>query len=55
MIPHSKGLDLEITHFEYYYDLTYTGELNHLKPQSMLYVDINLLCEMESSMSTCPE
>ena len=26
MIHHSKGLDLEITDFEYYHDLTYTVE-----------------------------
>ena len=26
MIHHSKGLDLEITDFEYHHDPTYTGE-----------------------------
>ena len=26
MIHHSKGLDLEITDFEYHYEPTYTGE-----------------------------
>ena len=26
MIHHSKGLDLEITDFEYHYDPTYAGE-----------------------------
>ena len=27
MIYHSKALDMEITDFEYYHDLTYTGEI----------------------------
>ena len=45
MMHHLKGLDLEITVFKYYHDLTDTVELCHLKPQGMLYVDIILLCE----------
>ena len=38
MIHHSNGLDLEITDFEYYYDLTYTVET---KPsQTVKHVEI---------------
>ena len=39
MIHHSKGVDLKITDFEFYYAPTYTG---------MLYVDKTLLCVMKS-------
>ena len=31
MIHYSKGLDLEITDFEYHHDPTYTGETKPLK------------------------
>ena len=51
MIHHSKGLDLEITDFEYHHDLTYTGEIIPSQSSSVLYVDNNLLCETELSIS----
>ena len=36
MIYHSKGLDLEITGFEYHHDLTYTGQI--IPSQTSRYV-----------------
>ena len=38
MIHHSKGLDLEITDFEYQLDPTYTGETK--LPQTLKHVEI---------------
>ena len=37
MIYHSKGLDLEITDYEYYYDPTYAGEI---VPSKTYIIDI---------------
>ena len=36
MIHHSKGLDLEITGFEYHYDPTYTGETKPSKKPNII-------------------
>ena len=45
MIYHSKGLELEITDFEYHQDLAYTGKI--IPPQTSKYA---MLCETESSI-----
>ena len=45
MIYHSKGLELEITDFEYHHDLAYTGKI--IPSQTSKYA---LLCETELSI-----
>ena len=40
MIHHSEGLDLEITHFEYQYDRTYTGEIIPSQTSNLKRVEI---------------
>ena len=40
MIYRLKGLDLEITVFKYYYDLTYTGEIILSQTSNLKHVEI---------------
>ena len=40
MIHHSKALDLEITNFKYYHDLTYTGEIKPSQTANLKHVEI---------------
>ena len=54
MIHHSKGLDLEITDFEYYHDLTYTVEnkpSQNLKHVQMIKVSDKPLYDTSFEMS----
>ena len=45
MIYHSKGLESEITDFEYHHDLAHTGKI--IPSQTPKYA---MLCETESSI-----